>query len=98
MQKYSASDDGKVVGGKIVVFVNPLREQQARSPDAPSSAETSSSAGKRASAEPAQVETPAEMGKLQAAALTDAARTGVPFCAECEQARRKLAAETGDST
>src|SRR5712671_5873663 len=35
MQKYSASDDGKVVGGKIVVFLNPLREQPVRSPDEP---------------------------------------------------------------
>jgi hypothetical protein len=98
MQKYSASDDGKVVGGKIVVFLNPLREQPARSPDEPLSAETAPSAGKRASADRAELDTPAEMGKLQAAALTDASRTGAPFCAECEQARRKLAAENGEST
>jgi hypothetical protein len=98
MQKYSASDDGKVVGGKIVVLLNPLREQQARSPDAPLSAETAPPTPKRAPAERAEAESPAQMGKLQAASLTDAARAGVPFCAECEEARRKLAAEDGEST
>jgi hypothetical protein len=32
----------------------------------------------------------AETARLQAAALTAAAQKGVPFCAECEQARRDL--------
>src|SRR6266403_1706512 len=32
----------------------------------------------------------AETARLQAAALTAAAQKGVPFCAECEQARREL--------
>jgi hypothetical protein len=38
----------------------------------------------------------AEMAKLQAAALAAGARTGVPFCEECEQARRKLASQSGE--
>ena len=38
----------------------------------------------------------AEMAKLQAGALAAAARNGVPFCEECEQARRKLAIKSGE--
>jgi hypothetical protein len=38
----------------------------------------------------------AETAKLQAAALTAAAQKGVPFCAECEQARRELERQRGE--
>jgi len=37
-----------------------------------------------------------ETAKLQAAALTAAAQKGVPFCAECEQARRELERQRGE--
>ncbi len=78
MPKYAASDDGKVVDGKIVVFLGLARGEKAPSAGRPSPAERD------------------DTGKLQAAALTAAARKGVPFCAECEQARRKLASESGE--
>jgi len=38
----------------------------------------------------------AETARLQAAALTAAAQKGVPFCAECEQARRELEKQRGE--
>jgi len=38
----------------------------------------------------------AETARLQAAALTAAAQKGVPFCAECEQARRELEKKRGE--
>ena len=38
----------------------------------------------------------AETARLQAAALTAAAQKGVPFCAECEQARRELEKRRGE--
>ncbi len=76
MPKYAASDDGKVVDGKIIVFLSPAR------------GETAPSAGRSSPAEQA------DTGKLQAAALTSAARKGVPFCAECEHARRELASKS----
>jgi len=38
----------------------------------------------------------AETARMQAAALTAAAQKGVPFCAECEQARRELEKKRGE--
>ena len=78
MSKYSPSDDLKVVDGKTVVYLHPARSDKAR-PDARLSAAAAAERAKTA--------------KLQAAALAAAARNGVPFCEECEQARRKPAGE-----
>ena len=87
MPGYAPSDDGKVVDGQIVVFLEPEVEGAPAEPDeAPSPA--------------AMKATPAERAKLlglQAKALTAAAEKGAPFCAECEQARRELAKSKGDS-
>ncbi len=77
MSKYSASDDLKVVEGKTVVYLHPARSDKAES--------TPSRGRLGAAAERAKT------AKLQAAALTAAARNGVPFCEECEQARRETA-------
>ncbi|MGZ6124413.1 MAG: hypothetical protein ACXWLR_05610 [Myxococcales bacterium] len=84
MAKYAPSDDGKVVEGKIVVY---LRSGQAAGPP-PDAAAPRSSAAAAATAR-------AELAGLQAAALIAAAEKGVPFCAECEQARRELAKRGG---
>jgi hypothetical protein len=77
MPKYTPSDDGKVVDGNMVVFLDAARDS------APRPASTTS---------PAQR---AELARSQAAALAAAAEKGVPFCAECEQARQELARKGG---
>jgi hypothetical protein len=80
MPGYAPSDDGKVVDGRIVVFLEPEAEDAPAGPGAAPSLSPSERA---------------ELAGLQAKALTAAAEKGVPFCAECEQARRDLAKRQG---
>jgi hypothetical protein len=75
MPKYAPSDDGKIVDGRIVVY---LDSAQAAPPGT-----GAPSIGR------------AQLAGLQAAALIAAAAKGVPFCAECEQARKELAKDGG---
>jgi hypothetical protein len=89
MPKYELPDDGTVVDGKIVVY---LPQAHPPGPDG--------AAGSRSDAAPGADDADAaaaraELARLQAAALTSAAAKGVPFCAECEQARRDLAKDGG---
>jgi len=83
MAKYASSDDGNVVDGKIVVF---LEQDPGEAPAPP--------AGEKAAAKAER----AKLAGLQAKALAAAAEKGVPFCAECEQARRELAAKREGSS
>jgi hypothetical protein len=70
MPKYKPTDDGKVVGGKVVVFQTERQQSLALL---------------RKSAR-------AATAKATAAALTAAAKKGVPFCEDCERARKALEA------
>lgn len=95
MPKYLPSDDGKVIDGKTIVFINlPGAAGPAGSADAGAKAAdgTSSTSTVAAGKRPTPAEKEAVAG-AQAAALTSAAKDGVPFCEECEQARRELAAK-----
>lgn len=100
--KYLLSDDGKTVDGKIVVFILPDAaaapeggfpgpaggggaagsdvDSVARSPGAEGGALAK---GPRASA---------LVAAAQAAAMKSASERGAPFCEDCENARRELAA------
>ena len=89
MPKYAASDDGKVVDGRIVVFLEPARS--AAPSDGPHPAADRNVDGGRPSSAERE-----ETAKSQAATLTAAAENGVPFCADCEQAKRELAKERGE--
>ncbi len=75
--KYLPSDDCKTIDGKIVVFLHPTPARAA-----PAAPLRSPPAGSKAAA---------QVAAAQAAALKSAAESGVPFCEECEQARRELA-------
>jgi hypothetical protein len=95
MTKYSPSDDGKVIDGKTVVWLYPPGSQEAQSgaTTGGSIASTASSAKpRRAPLTPAekQVEKLAT-ANAAAASLAAAAESGVPFCAECEAARKAMA-------
>lgn len=90
--KYLRSDDGKVVDGKTVVFLSALAaelgEEEAVAQKA--KAEAAPAAKKKKKDVPSKV----QAAEAQAAALTAAAKDGVPFCEECERARKALAGET----
>ena len=73
--KYSQSDDGKVVEGKVVVWLRPAAES--RSSGVPGDRDKQATAA------------------AAARALEDAAQSGVPFCEECEAARRKRGEKQG---
>ena len=75
MPKYTPSDDGRIVDGRMVIY---FYSAQAAPP--------------RDGAPPIGR---ARLAGLQAAALIAAAAKGVPFCAECEQARKELAKDGG---
>lgn len=77
MSKYHPSDDGKVVDGATVVWINPPASAASDKPTKPTDADKAASS------------------KAQAAALTSAARDGVPFCEHCEKARRELDRRAG---
>jgi hypothetical protein len=78
MPTYTPDDDGKVVEGRTVVFLDRARDAVSRSLPRTAAAERE------------------ELAALQAATLTAAAEKGVPFCAECEQAKRELARQRGE--
>jgi hypothetical protein len=68
MPRYQQSDDGKVVEGRIVVYM----------------------AGPQTLAL-VQRSAKAALARANATMLTAAAKSGTPFCEECEHARRDLA-------
>ena len=74
MPKYTAGDDGKVIDGRVVVYLRGSAQANDRSGfpgKTPKEREATAAA--------------------QAATLTKAAQTGVPFCEECDRARQELA-------
>ena len=77
--KYTESDDGKVVDGKVVVWLG--RRPAGEVSGVPG--DRDKEARKEATAAAA------------AQALEDAAQSGVPFCEECEAARRKRGEKQG---
>lgn len=88
--KYRPTDDGSVVDGKTVVYLK-LPRTAAAPPPAPTAARPSVPRPiRRAGPEPGKE----KAALAQAAVLVEAARRGVPFCQECEEARRKLAGES----
>jgi hypothetical protein len=71
--QYKPGDDGKVVGGKVVVFMT----------DRPQSLALLKRSAK------------ATVARASAAALAAAAKRGIPFCEDCERARRALEGKGG---
>jgi hypothetical protein len=72
--KYTASDDGKAIDGKVVVYLHGSAQADGRSGFPGMTAKERQ-----------------ETAAAQAATLTKAAQTGVPFCEECDRARQELA-------
>jgi hypothetical protein len=91
--KYRPTDDGLVVDGKTVVYLKlPLViAADAASGPAPKAAGASALPPLRGAV---AVPSKEKAALAQAAVLVEAARRGVPFCQECEEARRKLAGES----
>jgi len=84
MTKYLPSDDGKVIGGKTIVWIYPPGEGPPGSAARAGKSAISSGLSKAA------------LGKEAAASMTAAAEDGVPFCEECESARRDLMRQLAD--
>jgi hypothetical protein len=85
MPKYTQDDHLQVVEEKIVIyFERPQQGGPSTSPPPPDDA-AAQPAGTAARAAADRT----ELAGMQAAALTSAAQKGVPFCAECERARRE---------
>jgi hypothetical protein len=87
------SDDGKVIGGKTVVWLHP---PAATNSTGFSGGTAGGPARAGVSPQPTAVKVArqnADTGKAAAAALQAAAKTGVPFCEECEAARKAAAAK-----
>jgi hypothetical protein len=96
MPKFSPSDDGKVIDGKVVVYIYPptvsfddnttgqgplgtsTRVTPALPRDGGTAKKSAAAAVKNATA------------AAQVKALTSAAKDAVPFCEECEKARKDL--------
>ena len=74
--KYHPGDDGAVIEGKTVVFLNAARPAAGEA--APSNSPVKPAARARNREQDAAA---------QAAALVVAAKDGIPFCEECEKAR-----------
>jgi hypothetical protein len=79
------SDDGKVIDGKIVVWLHVPGAQAAGDATAPRPRPPVKLSKPEAAAEKAAA------GNAAAASLKAAAATGVPFCEECEAARKAQA-------
>lgn len=89
MPKYEPSDEGKTIGGAIVTFLHPASAEVPGDKGPAEGKEYVEKAPKPA--KPPKPLPRAAAAKAQAAALTKAAAHGVPFCEECEAARKKLA-------
>jgi hypothetical protein len=86
--KYLRSDDGKLVDGKTIVFLGvPAAALAQEEP-------VTRQAGAAPAAKKKDLPSKVQAAEAQAAALTAAAKDGVPFCEECEKARKALAGET----
>jgi hypothetical protein len=98
MTRYLRSDDGKVVDGKTVVFLQRavVDAGQGRAPGRRAAAATPlKSTPEGLAPRRASPRTAARTAVIQAQAamMVEAAKDGVPFCRECEAARKKLLAE-----
>jgi hypothetical protein len=88
--KYLPSDDGKVVDGKTIVFLSTHVAELAEEEPVARQAK----AGAAPAAKRKEIPGKVQAAEAQAAALTAAAKDGVPFCEECERARKALAGKT----
>jgi hypothetical protein len=86
--KYHPSDDGSVIDGKTVVFLNAGHGEQLE----PEAARESAAGPPAKIAPAARARHREQDAAAQAAALTVAAKDGIPFCEECEKARKARAA------
>jgi hypothetical protein len=81
VKTYQRSDHGKTKGDSLILFLEADQPDVVKSGShAPSAAATMRERSRKA-----------EAAKAAAATLEAAARDGVPFCEECEKARRKRA-------
>ncbi len=80
MKTYHPTDHGTTKGGSLILFL------QADQPDAVKSGSHAPTPAATLRARSRK----AEVAKAAAATLVAAARNGVPFCEECEKARRDL--------
>jgi hypothetical protein len=85
--KFQKSDDGKVIDGAIVVWIDPATAAVSNDDSAAPghSAAAPGSASKAAAMKAAS--------KAQAAALVAAAKSGVPVCQRCDPPRGKNTAQ-----
>ena len=91
MPKFKPSDDGKVIDGKVVVFLEgaaAAREDDSKGASGPAADAGLSKRNQKRNGRGATA-------AAQAATLSKAAKAAVPFCEQCEKKKKEHAAQAG---